>query len=30
MRGGKDLGVMKVEDFLARIKAENESRGSVE
>ena len=30
MRGGKDLGVMKVEDFLNRILAENESRGSGE
>ena len=30
MRGGKDLGVMKVEDFLSRILAENESRGSGE
>lgn len=30
MRGGKDLGVMRVEDFLSRILAENESRGSGE
>ncbi|MEI3010947.1 MAG: threonine--tRNA ligase [Sutterella seckii] len=30
MRGGKDLGVMKVEDFLSRILAENESRRSGE
>lgn len=30
MRGGKDLGVMKVEDFLSLILAENESRGSGE
>ena len=30
MRGGKDLGVMMVEDFLSRILAENESRGSGE
>ena len=30
IRGGKDLGVMKVEDFLNRILAENESRGSGE
>lgn len=30
MRGGKDLGVMKVEDFLNRILAENESRSSGE
>ncbi|WP_295480664.1 threonine--tRNA ligase [uncultured Sutterella sp.] len=30
MRGGKDLGVMKVEDILARIKAEDESRSHAE
>lgn len=30
MRGGKDLGVMKVEDILARIKAEDESRSRTE
>lgn len=30
MRGGKDLGVMKVEDILARIKAEDESRSRAE
>ena len=30
MRGGKDLGVMKVEDFLSRILAENVCRGSGE
>lgn len=30
MRGGKDLGVMRVEDSLSRILAENESRGSGE
>ena len=30
MRGGKDLGVMRVEDFLSRILAENESRVSGE
>ena len=30
MRGGVDLGVIKVEDFLARVEAESESRGRAE
>lgn len=30
MRGGKDLGVMKVEDILARIKTEDENRSRTE
>ena len=30
MRGGVDLGVIKVKDFLARVEAESESRGRAE